>query len=157
MKRKIKWFLFGFAALIVVGIVYVRSLLGHVDNHVTGLEFYGQSLESLPEVLVVRDVSRFNGASTYVVARVELVDGREQYYFVADGVVEYYVDSEDVIGFDAAEQIAFSRVGGGVVVSSQLGIHLSDVIYEVQVEYEGLFFYVVIDAQDGEILLEFHL
>lgn len=157
MLKKIKWILLGLAVITIIAITYVVSLVRYAETEVTALDHYADSLLALPEVLSVRSIHRFNGLESYLVARVEHESGQDVYFFVREGVVEDYFISSQLINAHNANEIAQRLVWNGEIINTQLGILEGIPIYEVQIKYEDVVHYIVIDARTREVLMNFHL
>lgn len=157
MLKKIKWILLGFVAIMIISITYVVSLVRYAGVEVATLNDYKTSLLALPEVVDVQSIHRFNGLESYIVARIEHESGEDVYFFVREGVVEDYFISSRLIDEGNANAIAQSLVWNGEIIKTQLGILEGVPIFEVQIRDEGVVYYIVIDAQTREILMNFSM
>jgi len=149
-RRILLWMFFILTPIIVYGLFLWGYASGELDN----LEAYARSLEGHNEVESVLEISRFSGKEFYIVARVALVDESEFYYFISDEQVSKYLDAADVIGSQAAKNLA-ANVATGEILDVQLGLYLEDPIYEVKMRDADDVHYVIVHALTGDIILYF--
>jgi len=157
MLKKAKWILLGIAAVSIIIIAYVISLIRYAETEVTALNNYATSLSELPDVVSVQSIHRFNGLESYIVANIEHDSGQDVYFFVRDGEVQHYFFSSQLIDEMQANEIAEGLVQNGERISTQLGILNGIPIFEVQIEYEGVVRYIVINAQTREVWMDFQV
>ena len=159
-KARVKWISVGIVAAVAVVVIYFLSLISYANRQDRELANYASSIAELPEVDSVVSTHRFNGLESYVVAGVVLSDGQEFYYFVRDGTVQEYVARDDLIGESRARSIAYEVAAEGqatAFMSVQLGTIGDRAIFEARVEHGGRIHYVVMDALDGEIIMQFDM
>jgi len=170
MKSKIKWIksrmkqiFVGVAVIIIVALIYVALVMRYANREAGELAHYAQSIEELPEVERVMDMHRFNGMESYVVAHVLLSDGQEFYYFVREETVEHYVASDELMEEErvlAIMQRAILDYNEDAVevdlIGIQLGMINNEVVFEVRVRLNEQIHYVVINGEDGEVVLHFN-
>ena len=157
MLKKIKWMLLGVAALLIIIGTYVVSLVRYADIEITALDNYTASISVRPEVVSVEGIHRFNGLESYIVASIEHESGQRVFYFVRDGWVQHYFFASDLINEMQADAIAQDLVRNGEIINTQLGILVETPIFEVQVQYEAVVYYIVIDAKTSEIIMVFDM
>jgi len=157
MLKKIKWTSLGIVALSIIIITYVIALVRYAETEVTALSDYEASLLTLPEVASVRQIHRFNGLESYIVANVEHTSGQDIYFFVREGSVQHYFISSQLIDETQANRIAQNLVPNGEIINTQLGILRETPIFEVQIVYEGTVHYIVIDAKTREVIMNFQI
>lgn len=157
MKKNIKWLVIGICVIVVAIVIYMGAVIRYVEQEATTLNNYMASLEALPEVESVHAIHRFNGLESYIVALVELTNSQEAYYFVKDGIVEHYLVSDELITQSQAANIASDLIVGGEVQDNQLGIIEETPIFEVQMTLEDTLYYVIINAVNGNVIMNFSL
>ena len=157
MLKKLKWLVLGMAIISIITIMYIVSTVRYARIETTALEGYADSLLTLPDVVSVQSIHRFNGKESYIVASIEHDSGQELYFFVRDGSVQYYFISSELLNESDANVIALDLVQNGEIINTQLGILGEKPIFEVQIEYEDLVYYIVIDAQTREVLMNFYM
>ncbi len=143
--------------LLIIVILFSGLILlaSYVLQQNKQLMTYQKSLTNLPEVSQVLSISEYYGEDPYYVAKVLLTTNQEYYYFVKDNTVEYSYPIEDLMTAEDATQKALSVVGNGITKHYYLGIYDGKPAYEVLISLEKQEEYVIIDAQTGEVLLQF--
>lgn len=157
MLKKLKW---GFLILLSVGIIlltYVVTLLNYAETEVNALAFYRASVESLPEVATVEHIHRFNGIESYIVAHVVLENGDDAYYFIYENIVQHFFFLSGLITEAEAHDIALNEVLDGEITQTQVGILNETPIFEIQIREDDQIYYIIINAQDGQIKLSFQI
>jgi len=157
MLKKVKWILLGIAAVSIIIVAYVIALIRYAETEVTALNNYVESLSELSDVVSVQSIHRFNGLESYIVANIEHDSGQDVYFFVRDGEVQHYFFSSQLIDETQASEIAEDLVQNGEIISTQLGILREIPIFEVQIEYEGVVHYIIINAQTREVWMNFQI
>ncbi|MCL1990651.1 MAG: PepSY domain-containing protein [Defluviitaleaceae bacterium] len=157
MLKKIKWGFLILASISIILLTYVVTLVRYAESDVTLLEAYHLSLMALPEVVAVRHIHRFNGLNAYIVAEVEHESGEDVYFFVYEASVAYYFFRSQLIDEQAVRSRAQALIGNGQIINSQLGMLNGVPIFEVQLTDEDVIHYVVIDAQNGEVIMSFYM
>jgi len=155
MLKKIKLILLGLIALVIIIGTYVVSLVRYAEVERIVLDNYTASILALPEVESIYSIHRFTGLETYIVASVENVGGQDVYLFVRDGLVQYYFFAADLINVSDANTIAQDLLLDGEIINTQLGFLEEVPIFEVQIRYDSATYYIVIDAQTSEVILNF--
>lgn len=155
MLKKIKWILLGLASVIIIVITFLVTLVRYADEEVDALNFYRLSIEAMPEVVSVEEIHRFNGLDTYIVANVRHENGQNIYFFVQDGAVVHYFFATQLIEQEEAISVTDQLFREGELFHIQLGVIGEIPIYEVQIKDDGEVHYVVIDAQTGNVLMNF--
>ena len=173
MLKKIKWTLLGLVAILIIIGSYVISLVRYAEGEVASLESYTASILALPEVDSINSIHRFNGLESYIVASVVHESGQDVFFFVHDVQVQHYFFADELIDEAEANAIAHN-LRNGEIIKTQLGI-LEGVtifedqtdddddedeekgmpIFEVQIAVEDAIYYVVINAQTSEVILNF--
>ena len=157
MLKKIKWILLGVVAVSIIVVAYIIALVRYAEVEVTALNNYATSISELPDVVSVQWVQRFNGLESYIVARIEHTSGEDVYFFVREESVQHYFFSSQLISEMQANEIALNFLPNGEIINTQLGILREIPIFEVQIEYEGLIHYIVIDAKTREVIMNFYI
>jgi len=157
MLNKIKWLLLGFIAISIITVTYIVSVVRYAETERTALNDYAESLLALLEVESVQSIHRFNGQESYIVANVEHVDGQKLYFFVRDGSIQYYFIASELIHADDANMIAKNLIQNGEIINTQLGILDETPIFEIQIRYEELVHYIIINAQTREVVMNFYI
>lgn len=116
---------------------------------------YQKSLTNLPEVNQVLEISEYSGTESYYVAKVVLTTNQEYYYFIKDNIVEYSYPVDELITSNQAAQEALKTIGEGTVTHYYLGIYEQNPVYEVSISSINGEEYVIVDAKNGEVLLQF--
>lgn len=168
MLKKIKWTLLGLVAILIIIGTYVISLVRYAEGEVATLENYTASILAMEEVESLNSIHRFNGLESYIVASVVHEGGQDVYFFVRDVQVQYYFFAEELIDEEEANAIAQNLMENGMIINTQLGIlegvledEIADdeesamPIFEVQIEDEDAVYYIVINAQTSEVVLNF--
>lgn len=151
-KKTLRWILWSIIGTLMLLITFVTFLFLYAEGHVESLRTYQRSIENLPEVREVLEVSRFVGLEEYIVAEVELTNGDRYYYFVKEGLVEGQVAVGDLISRHEAAEVALTLLENNTVRQIHLGIHQDDIIYEVRLSGA---YHVIIDARTGAVLFYF--
>jgi len=157
MLKKIKWIILILLSTGIIFLTFIVTLLRYAETEAELLENYRTSLMALPEVASVGDVRRFNGLESYIVANVILETGYEVYYFVFQETVQHFFFASRLISEDEAQTIAERLIRNGEISRTQLGILDEMPIFEVQIQVEDAIHYIVIDAQNGEVIMNFQL
>ena len=155
MLKKIKWLLLGVASIGIIVVTYLVTLVRYAETEVDALETYRLSLEAMSEVVSVTSIHRFNGLETYIVASVIHESDQELYFFVQEGSVQAYFVSTQLITEAQAKRIAQDSFRQGEIIHTQLGILREMPIFEVQIKDEAVVHYLIINAQTGEIIMNF--
>jgi len=155
MLKKIKWLLLGLVAIVIIIGTYVESLVRYAETEGVFLDNYAASILAMPEVVSVGSIHRFNGLESYIVASIEHESGQDVYLFVRDGEVQHNFFRSDLMDETQANMIALDLVQNGEIIDTQLGILEEMPIFEVQIEYEDVVHYIVIDARTSEVILNF--
>lgn len=157
MLKKIKWIILIILSIGIILLTYAMTLLRYAETEVEALERYRLSLASLPEVEEVREVHRFNGLESYIVASIVLERGYDVYYFVFDDTVQHFFFASDLITEEEALQIAMSLIREAEMKRIILGILNEMPIFEVQMELEDEIHYIVINALTGSVVMNFQI
>jgi len=163
IKPKMKQIFMVTAVVAIVLLIYATLIMRVANSEEGELADYAQSIAELSEVEEVINVHRFNGIESYVVAHVLLRDGQEFYYFVREETVKHYVASDDLLEEEQVLAIMQRAILDDEedrteveLVAIQLGILNDDVVFEVRVRLDAHIHYVVIDGQNGDVLLHFN-
>jgi len=157
MLKKLKWVLLGFLSIGIIVLTFVVTLLNYAETEVNALELYRLSVASLPEVDVVKQIHRFNGIESYIVAHVVVENGYDVYYFIYEDTVQHFFFASQLITEAEAHRIAQSQIIGGEIIRIQLGLLNEIPIFEVQVEADHFIYFIIINAQDGEVKMNFQI
>jgi len=157
MLKRLKWLLIATTAILVVTLTYAILVVRYAEAEMTAIQGYADSLLALNDVEALHSIHRFNGLESYIVANVLHSTGQEVYFFVRDGSVQHYFPRRDLIDADEAMAIAKSLINNGEISNVQLGILGEIPIFEVQIAVDELVHYLVINAKNREILMNFYL
>ena len=154
-------------SIFVIFLIFFGFLLAHVNRYNQELETYKASILQIDEVESILDFQIFHGLDTYVVAKVNLIDNQTFYYFIKDQVVAHYVLTSDLLTENDVLLIAknqWSETINDFYLSDatknytiKLGVLEQQVIYEVSVTFENETHFIVIDAVEGAIILNFSI
>ncbi|MCL1948341.1 MAG: hypothetical protein FWF59_01225 [Turicibacter sp.] len=152
-KRRNRWF----ATALAIGtflIIAIGAVVFYANSHERRLLSYARSVANLPEVSVVLAISSFDGPENYLVARVQLVDGSQQVYFIQDNTVAQQVLASDLM---SADQLIAKHMPEVDVVRNSLGRMGGEPVYELVANTPDGVKYVVANALTGEAVLSFTL
>ena len=156
-KKNLKWIIWSSAGIFTIGISIYIFLLMYIGNHQDNLNSYKQSIGNLPEVAEILEFSHFTGTDEYLVAKVRRTDDAEYIYFIKNEVVAQQFPVSDFIGEEMAQSIALNATESRELQYVTLGMYFENPIYELKFITERGAEYLIIDAQTGEILLQFTL
>ncbi|HAX72641.1 MAG TPA: hypothetical protein DCY20_03885 [Firmicutes bacterium] len=156
MKRKNKWPKRIFLIVLTVIASFTTMLLAYVAGYEKDLMVYQESLAKLPEVNSVLEIAKYNGTEQYYVAKVKLINETEHYYFIKDNVVEYNVETKNILSTDVIVNNVMNQIQGDIK-HYYLGIHEEKPIYEVVVSTQNQEVYVLVDAMSGELVATYEL
>lgn len=157
MWKKIRWILLGFTSVIIILLTYAITLVRYAETEITALAAYQASIENFSEVKSVLNIHRFNGLESYIVAKIEHESGEEIYYFIFDDAVKHYFFARQLLEEQEAENIALNLIDEGEIIKVQLGILNETPIFEIQIEQEEKVYYIVINAKNGALIMDFYV
>jgi len=137
-------------------ITYIVTLVRYAETETTALNQYRVSVAAMADVNVVHSLHRFNGLESYIVATVAHVNGQDMYFFIRDGSIKHFFFTTDLIDTEIANTLAISQIPNGQIRRTQLGILNETPIFEVQVNYENNVHYIVINAENRDIIMQFY-
>lgn len=145
-------------AVMITGAIltYVVTLVRYAETETTALNQYRISIAAMSDVETVHSVHRFNGLESYIVAAITHENGENLYFFIRDGQVLHFFFITDLINSAAANTIATGQIPTGEIHRTQLGIIGVTPIFEVQINHDGNVHYIVINAENGEIIMQFY-
>lgn len=155
MNKKNKWLKRSVLLIIVLLAIGVISFTSYVLTYDKQLLTYQKSLAKLPEVEKVLEISQYNGEEQYYVAKVQLTSGKEYYYFINDNTVKVSCEVNELITKKQVEENVASLVDQGVIKHYYLGVYDEVPVYEVLVSDDKADYYVIMDANSAEVLLQF--
>lgn len=139
--------------MVIIASVLIM-LASYVLQQNKHLMTYQKSLAKLPEVDQVLEISEYSGMESYYVAKVLLTTDLEYYYFIKDDIVEYSYPVTDLMTAQQAVKQALAS-HQGTVTHYYLGIYDEKPVYEVEISSTRGEEYVIVDAQSGDIVLQF--
>jgi len=157
MLKRLKWLLITTIVAALAMLTYAILVVRYAEAEMTAIQGYADSLLALNDVEALHSIHRFNGLESYIVANVLHNTGQEVYFFVRDGRVQHYFPRRDLIDDDEAVAIAKNLIMNGEISNVQLGILGETPIFEVQIAVDELMHYLVINAKNREILMNFYL
>lgn len=155
MKKKNKRLKRSLLLIIVIVTSSILILASYVLQYNKQLMTYQKSLTNLPEVNQVLEISEYSGTESYYVAKVVLTTNQEYYYFIKDNIVEYSYRVDELITSNQAAEKALKTIGKGTVTHYYLGIYEQNPVYEVSISSTNGEEYVIVDAKNGEVVLQF--
>jgi len=153
--KKIKYVLWALLTCVIILFFASARLFQNYLSEQAQLDRFRQSLYELPEVESVLELHWFHGLVSTLVAEVEHINGEIIYYFIQDGLVEYYFFQNDLISESNAGSLAQDFLPEAQIHQITLGILHDIPIYEIMVRLDNTLHYVIITALDSQIKMHF--
>jgi len=157
MFKKIRWALLAFIIGGILIITYIVTLVRYAESENRAFNNYTKSLLAMSDVNEVNSIHRFNGLKSYIVANIVHTNGEDVYFFIRDGIIQHFFFTENLIALDDANNVAQQMNPNARIVNTQLGMLDEKPIFEVKLEEKNITTYIVLDAKNGRVLMNFSL